>query len=91
MYAFFNQTGEIVGVIVCNPASEPMLNFVFDSRPSARWLEETKSVKNTTLAKEAEKLVRKTVAWTTGIMLIIATLLGVSLCENGSNNLLHLH
>nr|GLL46438.1 uncharacterized protein LOC109152104 [Ipomoea trifida] len=69
--------GEIVGVIVCNPASEPMLNFVLDSRPSARWLEETKSVKNTTLAKEAEKLVRKTVAWTTGIMLIIATLLGI--------------
>lgn len=75
-----------------------MLNLVFDSRPSARWLEETKSLKNATV--EAERLVRKTVAWTTGIMLIIATLLGVSLyrrkphsfyaSENGSNNCLHL-
>lgn len=69
--------GEIVGVIVFNPASEPMLNLVVDSRPSARWLEETKSGINTTLIEEAEKLVRRTVAWTTGILLIIATLLGV--------------
>ncbi|CAH9099466.1 unnamed protein product [Cuscuta europaea] len=68
--------GEIVGVVVYNPASEPMLNVILDSRPSARWLEEIYTPINDTLI-EAQLLVRRTVAWSTGILLIIATLLGI--------------
>ncbi|CAH9079097.1 unnamed protein product [Cuscuta epithymum] len=68
--------GEIVGVVVYNPTSEPMLNVILDSRPSARWLEEIHSPINDTLI-EAQILVRRTVAWSTGILLIIATLLGI--------------
>ncbi|GMI96124.1 putative type 1 membrane protein [Hibiscus trionum] len=71
--------GQIVGVIVFNEASHPesktLMNVITTSRPSPRWLEETKSPTNTTLA--AQVLVRRTLAWVTGIVLLIATLLGV--------------
>ncbi|XVE81386.1 hypothetical protein DITRI_Ditri15bG0059200 [Diplodiscus trichospermus] len=71
--------GQIVGVIVFNgvpqPESKTLMNVMFSSRPSPRWLAETKGSLNTTLA--AEVLVRRTLAWITGIVLLIATLLGV--------------
>ncbi|KAL4283449.1 hypothetical protein GQ457_16G027540 [Hibiscus cannabinus] len=71
--------GQIVGVIVFNEASQPesktLMNVITTSRPSSRWLGETKSPSNTTLA--AQVLVRRTLAWITGIVLLIATLLGV--------------
>ncbi|KAK8577749.1 hypothetical protein V6N13_028014 [Hibiscus sabdariffa] len=71
--------GQIVGVIVFNeasqPESKPLMNVITTSRPSSRWLGETKSPTNTTLA--AQVLVRRTLAWITGIVLLIATLLGV--------------
>ncbi|RAL44320.1 hypothetical protein DM860_015680 [Cuscuta australis] len=75
--------GEIVGVVVYNSASEPMLNVIHDSRQSARWLVETNSLQNATVIA-AQLMVRRTVAWTTGIMLIIATLLGIYFLLNMS-------
>nr|KJB28209.1 hypothetical protein B456_005G034400 [Gossypium raimondii] len=71
--------GHIVGVILFNgvpqPESKTLMNMMYTSRPSPRWLEETKSSLNTTLA--AQMLVRRTLAWITGVVLLIATLLGV--------------
>ncbi|PRQ35931.1 hypothetical protein RchiOBHm_Chr4g0385911 [Rosa chinensis] len=71
--------GQIVGAIlfdgVAPVESGKMLNVVFTSRPSARWLAETKTPTNTTVVEVL--LVRKTIAWITGIILLIATLLGV--------------
>ncbi|KAF3679816.1 putative non-lysosomal glucosylceramidase-like isoform X1 [Capsicum annuum] len=70
--------GQIVGVIVCNErpsVAESLFNVIFTSQPSARWLEETKDSSNSTAIEEIV-LVRRTVAWITGILLIIATLLG---------------
>ncbi|KAA8527939.1 hypothetical protein F0562_035192 [Nyssa sinensis] len=72
--------GQIVGVILFNgtppPESETMLNVKFISRPSPRWLEETEVSSNSTIYQEVV-LVRWTLAWITGIILLIATLLGV--------------
>ncbi|KAL3506377.1 hypothetical protein ACH5RR_031759 [Cinchona calisaya] len=72
--------GQIVGVIFNGEApdseSKKLLNMVIASRPSPRWLEETKIPINSTLVSEV-LLVRRTIAWITGILLIIATLLGV--------------
>ncbi|KAJ6428309.1 hypothetical protein OIU84_023684 [Salix udensis] len=71
--------GQIAGVIFLNtsPASESetMLNVILTSRPSARWLEETKTPSTGTIIELA--LVRMTLAWITGIVLVIATLLGI--------------
>ncbi|KAL2469512.1 putative type 1 membrane protein [Abeliophyllum distichum] len=72
--------GQLVGVIVCggphSPALENMLNVMVASRPSARWLEENKA--STAITKLAEvALVRKTLAWITGIILLISTILGI--------------
>ncbi|XP_034930973.2 uncharacterized protein [Populus alba] len=71
--------GQIAGVIFFNTApaseSETMLDIMLTSRPSARWLEETKTASIGTIAEVA--LVRMTLAWITGIVLIIATLLGI--------------
>uniref|UniRef100_A0A0V0I527 Putative ovule protein n=1 Tax=Solanum chacoense TaxID=4108 RepID=A0A0V0I527_SOLCH len=71
--------GQIVGVIVCNETpsvAEPLFDVVFTSQPSARWLEETQTSPNSTAIEEII-LVRRTVAWITGLLLIIATLLGI--------------
>jgi hypothetical protein len=79
-----NWAGQIAGVIFFNTApaseSETVLDVVLTSQPSARWLEETKTPSNGTIAEVA--LVRMTLAWITGIVLIIATLLGVRLSNN---------
>lgn len=53
-----------------------MLNVVVTSRPSPRLLEETKVPANLTTIAEVI-LVRRTLAWITGIILLIATFLGV--------------
>lgn len=80
-------TGKIVGVIVHNGVasseSKELLNVMTASRPSTRWLEETEMLPNSTAIAEAI-LVRRTVAWTTGLVLIIATLLGVSFSSTTS-------
>ena len=79
-----NWAGQIAGVIFFNTApaseSETMLDIMLTSRPSERWLEETKTPSIGTIAEVA--LVRLTLAWITGIVLIIATLLGVRLSNN---------
>ncbi|GLU08720.1 hypothetical protein SLE2022_256160 [Rubroshorea leprosula] len=71
--------GQIVGVILFkgmpSPQSETLLNVMVSSHPSPRWLAETKSPLNATSLEVV--LVRRTLAWVTGIVLIIATLLGV--------------
>ncbi|KAM5552698.1 hypothetical protein ABKV19_025088 [Rosa sericea] len=71
--------GQIVGAIlfdgVAPVESGKMLNVVFASRPSARWLAETQIPTNMTVVEVL--LVRKIIAWITGIILLIATLLGV--------------
>ncbi|CAK7336253.1 unnamed protein product [Dovyalis caffra] len=71
--------GQIVGVIFFDtapaPESETKLNVMLSSRPYARWLEETKAPTNGTIAEVV--LVRMTLAWITGIVLIIATILGI--------------
>ncbi|OMO88430.1 hypothetical protein COLO4_20262 [Corchorus olitorius] len=71
--------GQIVGVVVFNgvaqPESNSLMNVMLTSRPSPRWLEETKSPKNIIIA--AQVLVRRTLAWITGLVLLISTLLGV--------------
>ncbi|XP_050219003.1 uncharacterized protein LOC126669558 [Mercurialis annua] len=73
--------GQIVGVIISSeissPESEKMLDVVLTARPSARWLAETEgsSVTNASLLEVV--LVRTILAWLTGIILIIATLLGI--------------
>ncbi|THG00814.1 hypothetical protein TEA_016876 [Camellia sinensis var. sinensis] len=76
--------GQIVGVILCNgtplPESETLLNVMITSRPSARWLEETTGPPNSTTIAEIV-LVRWTLAWITGIILVIATLLGAYLVK----------
>ncbi|KAF5736653.1 hypothetical protein HS088_TW14G00801 [Tripterygium wilfordii] len=76
--------GEIVGVVLLSGTppleSETMLNVMFTSRPSARWLVESKESTNSTIAEVV--LVRQTLAWLTGIILIIATLLGIHFLLN---------
>ncbi|CAI9771182.1 unnamed protein product [Fraxinus pennsylvanica] len=77
--------GQLVGVVVCGgshaPASENMLNVTVASRPSARWLEETEA--STAFIKiEEVALVRKALAWITGIILLISTLLGIHFLLN---------
>ncbi|CAL5416660.1 unnamed protein product [Camellia sinensis] len=77
--------GQIVGVILCNgtplPESETLLNVMITSRPTARWLEETTGPPNSTTIAEIV-LVRWTLAWITGIILVIATLLGIYFLMN---------
>ncbi|KAF3457664.1 hypothetical protein FNV43_RR02322 [Rhamnella rubrinervis] len=75
--------GHLVGIIsfyrLSSPESSKMLNVKFVPRPSARWLEETKPSHD---SLQEVVLVRRTLAWITGIILIIATLLGVYFLVN---------
>ncbi|KAI3706238.1 hypothetical protein L6452_23843 [Arctium lappa] len=76
--------GQIVGVALLNGSpsknSETMLT-VNTSRPSPRWLEETKGMPDSIKIVEV-LLVRRTLAWITGIILIISTLLGIHFLMN---------
>ncbi|KAJ9129030.1 hypothetical protein P3X46_034205 [Hevea brasiliensis] len=79
--------GQIVGVIICNEISSPesgtMLNLMLTAQPSARWLAEKEGSNATNATTIAEiALVRKTLAWVTGIILLISTLLGIYLLLN---------
>ncbi|MQM22862.1 hypothetical protein Taro_055921 [Colocasia esculenta] len=68
--------GEVVGVIILNEEpssnSESMLDVTIKSR-SLRWLEEVGPVNAT---RPEVLLVRKTLAWITGIILLISALIG---------------
>ncbi|KAJ3693156.1 hypothetical protein LUZ60_012251 [Juncus effusus] len=78
--------GEIVGVIVSN--KEAATNKIeMTSSPkmmmSLRFLEETSSSSdNSTIAEKEVKLVRKTLAWITGIILLVSTIMGVCMLMN---------
>lgn len=74
-----NFSGQIVGAILFNGVapveSGKMLNVMFTCQPSPRWLAEKEVPKDTKIVQVL--LVRRTLAWITGIILIISTLLGV--------------
>jgi hypothetical protein len=76
--------GQIVGVIFCSRIAQAesgkMLNVALVSRPSPRWLAE-KTEPSIAALIEVE-LVRRTLAWLTGIILLIATLLGIYFLVN---------
>ncbi|KAJ4784998.1 Type 1 membrane protein-like [Rhynchospora pubera] len=72
--------GKIVGVLIYNKESG-MVEVASSARIS-RWLEETSiSTDNSTTASEV-KLVRRSLAWITGIILLISTLIGVCMLMN---------
>ncbi|KAI8537990.1 hypothetical protein RHMOL_Rhmol09G0066300 [Rhododendron molle] len=72
--------GKFFGVILSNETpsqeSETVLNVMFTSQPSARWLEETTGLPNSKDVAEV-LLVRGTLAWVTRIILLVATIMGV--------------
>ncbi|KVI08273.1 hypothetical protein Ccrd_013361, partial [Cynara cardunculus var. scolymus] len=78
--------GQIVGVIVFDgsPAEESdlMLTVKFTTRPSPRWLEEEKGSHADAIRIAEVLLVRRTLAWITGIILIVATLMGICFLMN---------
>lgn len=80
--------GKIVGVIFFsespNSESEPILDVKIHSRPSPRWLEEKKGGPKSLIIAEV-LLVRRTLAWLTGIILLVSTLLGVSFLSHVLN------
>ncbi|KAL9264267.1 hypothetical protein AKJ16_DCAP27775 [Drosera capensis] len=75
--------GQIVGVILFSQShsseSNKMLDVVVASPASPRWLEEVTTL-NTTDVEVA--LVRNTLAWTAGILLLISSFIGVYLLVN---------
>lgn len=77
--------GQIVAVLLLSNADssppQKLLDVTFASRPSPRWLEEVKSSSNSTIEAEVS-LVRRTLAWFTGAVLLIATLIGIYLLVN---------
>ncbi|KAM1270321.1 hypothetical protein ACFX15_030883 [Malus domestica] len=76
--------GQIVGAILFNGVapveSGKMLNVMYTCRSSARLLAEKEGLNNTKIVQVL--LVRRTLAWITGIILIISTLLGVCFLLN---------
>ncbi|KAK6929588.1 hypothetical protein RJ641_003682 [Dillenia turbinata] len=72
--------GNIVGVVIFKGTplqeSQPLMNVMFTSRPAVRWLEETTGSAES-VEQEQKTLVRRTLAWITGLILLISTLLGV--------------
>ncbi|PSR84751.1 Sucrose-phosphate synthase [Actinidia chinensis var. chinensis] len=77
--------GQIVGVILysgtTSQESAAVLNVMFTSQPSARLLEETKGSSDPIMDAEV-LLVRTILAWLTGIILLIATLMGIYFLMN---------
>ncbi|XP_042517898.1 uncharacterized protein LOC122091814 isoform X2 [Macadamia integrifolia] len=78
--------GQIVGVFFFRgescPESGSLLDVKFSSRPSSRWLEEQAGTSNSTTAALELLLVRRSIAWITGIILLIATLVGIHFLLN---------
>lgn len=73
--------GKIVGMIVYNKEESVMVEVTSSARIS-RWLEETSTSNiNSTRVYEV-LLVRTTLAWITGIILLISTLMGVCMLMN---------
>ncbi|XP_015696224.1 uncharacterized protein LOC102714213 [Oryza brachyantha] len=71
--------GEIVGLVISTKEASASLVGPASSLHISRWLEE-KSQTNTTGSSEI--LVRKSLAWITGIILLVSTLIGVCLLMN---------
>lgn len=77
--------GQIVGVVTFNgsPAkeSDTVLPVKFTARPSSRLLEEVEGSHDAAILIAEVLLVRRTLAWITGIILLIATLMGVNFLD----------
>uniref|UniRef100_A0A0D9XB21 DUF7794 domain-containing protein n=1 Tax=Leersia perrieri TaxID=77586 RepID=A0A0D9XB21_9ORYZ len=71
--------GKIVGLVVSTKEASPSLVSPTSSLHISRWLEETSQLNITTASVV---LVRKSLAWITGIILIVSTLIGVCLLMN---------
>ncbi|XP_019425545.1 PREDICTED: uncharacterized protein LOC109334302 isoform X1 [Lupinus angustifolius] len=71
--------GQIVGIIYCHAATPQELGQKFDvtfaPHHAARWLAESEALNATKIAEVV--LVRTTLAWVTGIILLISTLIGI--------------
>lgn len=84
-------TGQIVGVVYLNQEHSPklasLIEVTYTSR-SSRELAENDNVSSPIIIARV-LLVRQTLAWMTGIILLIATLLGVS--ARNLHNFVHLH
>nr|XP_043634452.1 uncharacterized protein LOC122605560 [Erigeron canadensis] len=72
--------GQLVGVVIFNrsPAkeSDTMLTVKFTMRPTSRLLEEKEGSHDASLLIAEVLLVRRTLAWITGIIFLISTLMG---------------
>lgn len=81
----FTAAGKIVGVVLSNTESYanlgPLLNIKL-SNHGARWLGEVDPL-NVTIGEVI--LVRRSLAWITGIILLVSTLIGVSTMGKVSN------
>lgn len=75
--------GQIVGVIFfsgeASLESSKMLEVIFAPQRAARWLEEKEVIPDVV---QEVLLVRRILAWITGIILLISTLIGVRLHTN---------
>nr|AFK46007.1 unknown [Lotus japonicus] len=75
--------GQIVGIIYCQTTtpqeSGKKFDVIFTPHHTARWLEEIKALNAT---GPEVVLVRTTLAWITGIILLISTLLGICYLMN---------
>ncbi|XP_010527482.1 PREDICTED: uncharacterized protein LOC104804814 [Tarenaya hassleriana] len=78
--------GKIVGLVVfdgrTHEESEKLLNVVHSYRESPRWLAEENGASNSTTRHAEILIVRRTLAWLTGIILLVATLLGIYFMVN---------
>ncbi|KAF0900831.1 hypothetical protein E2562_035467 [Oryza meyeriana var. granulata] len=71
--------GKIVGLVIATKEASPSLVGPTSSLHISRWLEETSQTYTT---GSSEILVRKSLAWITGIILLVSTLIGVCLLMN---------
>ncbi|XP_066352187.1 uncharacterized protein [Miscanthus floridulus] len=72
--------GKIVGLVISTKEASSSLGSIIDAPSSlhiSRWLEEASKTKEASVA-----LVRKSLAWITGIILLVSTLIGVCLLMN---------
>ncbi|KAG8087583.1 hypothetical protein GUJ93_ZPchr0010g7657 [Zizania palustris] len=71
--------GKIVGLVISSEEASPSLVGPPSLLHISRWLEEASQIKSIASAKI---LVRKSLAWITGIILLVSTLMGVCLLMN---------
>ncbi|KAF6158012.1 hypothetical protein GIB67_008141 [Kingdonia uniflora] len=73
--------GQLVGAVLFKAESEPVFSVKYTSHPSSRLLEELTDIPDISALVERQ-LVRTVLAWATGIILLISTLLGIYFLVN---------